>query len=370
MKVPFQGAIDCDIHPAVPGVSALLPYFDDYWRDQILTRYITKLPFTLTSYPPNAPVSLRPDWKPQSGLPGSSLDLMRTDALDPFGSRFAIGNVLHGSVALFSEDMGAAFCSAINDWFAKEWLDREPRLRGSILVHMENPEFAVAEIERMATDHRFVQVLLFASGNMPLGRRVYWPIYQAAEKHGLTICIHAGGLYRTAPNASGWPSYHVEDHVAQSAIFANQVVSLLSEGVFSKFPGLKVVLAEAGFTWLPSLLWRVNKTWRGVRTEVPWIDRPPAEIVRDHFRFTLQPVDAPLDGAQLARTMEHIGSEDLLLFSTDYPHYQFEGDEVLPDGLSDSQIRKLMVDNPLASYPRLRDGWSAATATRNKEAVQ
>ena len=186
--------------------------------------------------------------------------------------------------------MAAALCAAVNDWMAKELLDREPRLRASILVPAQSPELAVREIERLAPDQRFVQVLLLAMGETPLGRRAHWPIYAAAEKHELAIGIHAGSTYRVAPTYSGWPSYRVEDYVAQSAAFETQLLSLVAEGVFQKFPKLKVVLIESGFTWLPNLLWRTAKTWRGVRAEVPWIDRSPAEIVREHVRFTLQPV--------------------------------------------------------------------------------
>jgi len=29
MKMPFTGAIDCDLHPAMPMAPALLPYLDD-----------------------------------------------------------------------------------------------------------------------------------------------------------------------------------------------------------------------------------------------------------------------------------------------------------------------------------------------------
>jgi predicted TIM-barrel fold metal-dependent hydrolase len=139
------------------------------------------------------------------------------------------------------------------------------------------------------------------------------------------------------------------------------LLSLVAEGVFQKFPKLKVVLIESGFTWLPTWLWRTTKTWRGVRAETPWIDRSPAEIVREHVRFTLQPVDAPgSDPAALARTLEHVGSDRLLLFSTDYPHWQFDGEDALPDGLSGDTIRKLLVDNPFETYPRLRDAAAAA----------
>ena len=77
--------------------------------------------------------------------------------------------------------MAAALIAAVNDYIAKEWLDREPRLRASILLPLHNPELAVKEIERLAHDKRFVQVLMPVMGEMPLGRRIYWPIYEAAE---------------------------------------------------------------------------------------------------------------------------------------------------------------------------------------------
>ena len=57
MPQPTQGAIDCDVHVAVPSVGALLPYCDDYWRDQFRIRGIDRLDFSLTAYPPNAPLS-------------------------------------------------------------------------------------------------------------------------------------------------------------------------------------------------------------------------------------------------------------------------------------------------------------------------
>jgi predicted TIM-barrel fold metal-dependent hydrolase len=336
---------------------ALLPYLDDYWRDQLVNRHIDKYSFALTSYPPNAPLSARPDWRLPSGAPADDLDAIRRHALDPFGTHLAICNTLHGALALFNEDMAAALCAAVNDWVAKELLDREPRLRASILVPAHNPALAVAEIERLAGDRRFVQVLLLAMGEMLLGRRIYWPIYAAAEKHMLAIGIHAGSTYHHAPTPSGWPAHRVADYVAQSTAFESQVLSFVTEGVFQKFPALKLVLIESGITWLPTLLWRSNKTWRGVRPEVPWIDRPPAEIVRDHVRLTLQPVDAPLGDPQvLARVLEHIGSDRMLLFSTDYPHWHFDGGDVLPDGLADELVRRLLIDNPLETYPRLREG--------------
>jgi predicted TIM-barrel fold metal-dependent hydrolase len=249
--------------------------------------------------------------------------------------------------------MSAAFCRAVNEWLIHAWLTRDQRLRASILIPSENPELAVEEIERRAADPRFVQVLLWAMNELPLGRRFYWPIYRAAERHGLPIGVHAGSLYRHAPTSAGWGSFFMEDYVLQSAAFESQLLSLVSEGAFAKFPDLKVVFMEAGFVWLPAFMWRANKTWRGVRSEVPWVKRPPADLVRHHVRFTVQPVDDPPDDATLERIIDQIGSDQMLLFATDYPHWHFDGLEALPPALAGNLAKKILVDNPLATYSRL-----------------
>jgi hypothetical protein len=76
MKLPFAGAIDCDLHPAVPDVAALMPYLDDFWREHLTERYIDHSPFVLASYATNLPQSARPDWRrgsPTLAPPPSSL---------------------------------------------------------------------------------------------------------------------------------------------------------------------------------------------------------------------------------------------------------------------------------------------------------
>jgi predicted TIM-barrel fold metal-dependent hydrolase len=348
------GAIDCDIHPAVPGMAALLPYLSEHWREQVRLRGMHEL--DSISYPAGAPLTCRADWRPANGAkPGSSLALLQEHALDRFGLGLAICNCLYGVQVLFSEDMGAGFATALNRWMAAEWLDRDPRLRASIVVPAQNPELAVDEIERCATDRRFVQVLMLVLGDMPLGKRFYWPIYRAAEKHGLPVGIHAGSAYRHPVTSVGWVSHYTEDYAAQAAAFQTQLASLICEGVFSKFPALTVVLLESGVSWLPAQLWRLTKYWRGLRPEIPWVDRSPAEIVRSNVRLSVQPIDAPNDAKIMARLMDHLESDELLLFATDYPHWQFDGDAALPTGLSDALIGKICRDNPLATYPRLKE---------------
>lgn len=354
MAPTTSGAIDCDVHVAVPSTKALLPYLEEHWADAITQRGIDGL--DLVSFPPNAPPSCRPDWRPARGKPGTSLELLQRHALDGFGTANAIANVVYGAQATMSEDLGAALCRAVNDWVAREWLDREPRLRASIVVPWQNPHLAAEEIDRCAPDRRFVQVLVLAMGEAPLGRRQHWPLYEAAQRHGLPVGVHAGSIYRHAPTAaSGWPSYHVEDYVAHAQAFQGQVLSLVTEGVFTRFPDLRMVLIESGVTWLPALLWRATKTWRALRSEVPWVDRSPSEICAEHLRLTIQPFDGPPDPADAERIVDQLGSDRLLLFATDFPHWHFDGDDPLPAGLSTELTRKVLVDNPLETYPRLKE---------------
>jgi hypothetical protein len=214
---------------------------------------------------------------------------------------------------------------------------------------------AVDEINRCASDRRFVQVMLLVGSENTLGRRQYWPVYAAAERLRLPVGIHAGSMYRHPMTPVGWPTTFTEEYVNQATAFQSQLTSLVAEGVFEKFPGLTVVLMESGVTWLPAYLWRLTKFWKGLRSEIPWVADPPASIVRDRVRLTLQPFDAPPDTGSVMRLIEHIGSDEMLLFSTDYPHYQFDAAGPIPEGLDKGLADKIMAENPLRTYVRLNE---------------
>ena len=348
-----DGAIDCDIHPGVPDIKTLLPYMEQFWQESFVARGLDG--FDMMSYPLNAPITCRADWRAKGQRPGADLDAMRRNALDPFGISLAICNPLTGGQVTVSETMGAAICSAVNDWIVEHWLNEEPRLRASIVVPAQAPLLAAQEIERCAGDKRFVQVLIPVACEMMLGRSYYWPIYEAAVKHDLSIGIHAGSMYRYAPTSGGWPSHYLHDYVANAQVFEDQLLSLVSNGIFNKFPTLRVVLLESGVSWLPGFIWRAVKTWRGVRPEVPWVKRPPADILRDHVRLSVQPFDAPRDPKVVERIIDMIDSDRMLLFASDYPHWQFDGDDVLPPGIPDDLLRRISVDNALETYPRLKE---------------
>jgi len=174
VSLATNGAIDCDIHPAVPGMRALLPYLDDHWREQIAVRGIDGL--DSSSFPVNVPANGRADWRAAPGKPGSDLALLQRHALDAFDTRYAICNCLYAASSVFNADLAAGLSRAINEWLAREWLDRDARLRASIVVPVQDTELGgdtvVAptfqfENERQVIGHRHAI-------QYPGGRKAAW----------------------------------------------------------------------------------------------------------------------------------------------------------------------------------------------------
>jgi predicted TIM-barrel fold metal-dependent hydrolase len=103
---------------------------------------------------------------------------------------------------------------------------------------------------------------------------------------------------------------------------------------------------------MPSLMWRMDKEWKGLRHNTPWVKRPPSDYMREHIRLTVQPVDAPLHGAEtaLGEIIEQMESDAMLLFASDYPHYHVdEAADAWP--LRDPNLaRKVFHDNAVAFY--------------------
>jgi predicted TIM-barrel fold metal-dependent hydrolase len=344
-----SGAIDCDVHHAVAAISDLFPYLPQRWQDYCVEHGVTSLAPAL--YPARAPLSASPRSRAGGAPPATA---PRTLGADVFGdgAGIAILNCLYAVQAIHNEDWAVAMASALNDWTAAEWLSADPRFRASIVVPTQDPVRAAAEIERLAASPGFVQVLLMARSQSPLGKRAYWPIYDAAVAAGLPVAIHPGVAGGNAPTPAGWPSTYVEDYAATSLAMQSQVTSLVCEGVFQQYPSLRVVLLESGVTWLPPMMWRLDKNWKGLRREVPWLSEPPSRVIREHIRLSTQPFDGRSGNEEwLARFLGQLGSADMLLYSSDYPHWHACG----PAGqflghLDEIARRKVQRDNALATY--------------------
>ena len=162
--------------------------------------------------------------------------------------------------------------------------------------------------------------------------------------------MHFGGGGNPV-TATGWPSYYIEDHTGMAQSFEAQVLSMVCEGLFVDFPGLQVALIEGGFAWLPALMWRFDKNFRGLRQEVPWLTKLPSEYIREHFRATTQPMEEPENPEHLLQIIDMIGREDFLMFATDYPHWDFDSpDRAIPASIKAEQRDGIMFKTALEFY--------------------
>ena len=350
---------DCDIHPAPSGGTVggvkkvLLPYMTKRWQEHIATYGVTyRLQWEKGSaYPKNQPNAARRDaWTPGGGAPGTDLAFMQQQHLDPNNVALGILNPLGAGQGAQNVDLSYAIAQATNQWQKAEWTGQDKRLKGSIVIPYEDASLAVKEIETWAGDDQFRQILFLSRTAEPMGQRRYWPIYAAAEAAGIPIGVHAFGYGGWPITPGGWGSYYIEEMVGHAQAQQSLMVSLILEGVFEKFPKLKVVLIEGGLCWAASMAWRMDNHWKKLRSENPLLKRLPSEYMRSNVWFTTQPIEEPEPRTQLAETLDWIGW-DRVLFATDYPHWDFDDPaQAFPMQMTETQKRALFLDNAKAVF--------------------
>ena len=319
---------DCDIHHSPRDFKLLYPYLEPRWREHLdlFGQRPRQGNYSGPQYPKSQPDASRRDaWPPGGGRPGSDLDFMRTHHLDANGIELGILAMIRPHPGgMQNLDLSGALCRAINDWQVAEWTQPEPRLKASIVVPYEDADASVAEIERWAGHPDMVQVLLLSRTVEPLGHRRYWPIYEAAERAGLPVGIHAFGNGGQPTTGTGWPSFYIEDMVGHSQSCQSMVSSMVVRACSRASPTLRDradrgrlrLAAAARLAARPRLDAAAGRD--ALRST-----RPPSEYIRDHFWLTTQPMEEPDDAAHLRDTIEWIGW-DRLLFATDYPHWDYD----------------------------------------------
>jgi len=221
------------VHNEVPSTKALFPYLPPYWVEHVQNTMF-KGP-TEFYYPPGSPIAAVPGSRPTgqagdgptgarpgAGQPsvipaGADLDLLRSQVL--VDVELAIMCSPYPVDSLHNPDAAIAFARAFNEWQIAEWLDKDSRLRASIVVPIQLPEEARKEIDRVGNHPGFVQVALPVRTDRPLGSRLYHPVWEAIARHNLVAGIQFGGVPGNPPTPSGWPSYFYEEYVGAALTF-------------------------------------------------------------------------------------------------------------------------------------------------------
>lgn len=334
--------VDCDVHPLFPdGLSSLAPFMSSAWARKLGLRekeaWIEGLPnMGAFSIPTNGIYtsidgSLRMDVIPTDGrTPASSPDLIIEQLLDPVGIDRAVlvqGNVF-GLGGIPNAEIAKTIAHASNDWIHDVWTSTDERFRQAIIVAPQDPVAAAAEIRRNAARKGAVQVYM-PSNRKLMGDPFFYPIYEAAAECGLPVSVHPSAIesiYTGGPQISGEPPwFYIEWRATLSLPHQANAASLVAHGVFERFPDLKIIFSEVGVLWILELMYHMDKDWKGLRDETPWLKRLPSEYMLDHFRFTTQPFIETRKREHLLQLFDMFDGDRILLFSTDYPHW--DGDD-------------------------------------------
>jgi uncharacterized protein len=318
---PRHPVIDTDIHQVLD-MRRMPDFLPEPWRTRFLAG--SRGPGHLGYWNPNG--VMRSDTRLEDGtkIEASPHSLAR-HFFDVYDLEYGVltGGNLHIGLSP-DPDYAAAYLSAENDLVAQDWLPVDPRFRASLLISPADPELAAREIHRLGDHPGFVQVMMCSGARIPYGQRFYHPIYAAAAEHGLPVAIHPGSEgvgISGPPTAAGYPTTYFEWHTGLVGSYIAHLISLVTEGVFVKFPTLRFVLVEGGVSWLPPLLWRFDKNWKSLRQTTPWLERRPSEIVREHVLLTTQPLEEPDDPEHLRQVLSMFDAGRMLMFSSDYPHW-------------------------------------------------
>jgi predicted TIM-barrel fold metal-dependent hydrolase len=353
--------IDCDFHHVWRSMDELLPFVPEPYRSEIARYGFRQLASGIRYEEGGQRWDAQP---PGGGNGGSDPEYARGHHLDAYNVRFALLTGQTGPTAGIPDpDYAAAVCRAVNDHTIAHWLPVDSRYKMGLQVAAQDPQLAVAEIERLGAHRDVVAVCLSGTANrIPFGQRFYWPIYEAAQKYDLAVHFHPSTtavIANHASTAAGMATTYLESHTALPQFYQAYLISMIFEGVFVKFPRLRVMFIEGGVSWLVHVLWRMDKEFKALRQQAPYLKRLPSEYVFEHVKLGTQPVEEPLKNGQLLQIYEMIQAEKTLVYASDYPHFDFDEPTVLPRGLSDQARRAILHDNacqwlglpPLESEP-------------------
>jgi predicted TIM-barrel fold metal-dependent hydrolase len=249
--------------------------------------------------------------------------------------------------------VSAAICRAYNRWLYDFCQANPERLIGVALLALHDPDLAIAEATYAVGELGMRAVMV--RPNPYRGRNLHDPAYDdfyaAISDLDVPLALHEGcGVWM--------PEYGTDrftEHIARHAMChpmeqMGAVLSFTVGGVMERHPDLRVLFLEAGGTWLPYWLSRLDEhvEWLG-EIETPNLTMAPSDYFRRNGWIGFEPDEPGLRGL-----IDYIGV-DRLLWASDYPHpdAKFPGavDELFAtEALTDEELRSIVDHNPVASY--------------------
>jgi predicted TIM-barrel fold metal-dependent hydrolase len=224
----------------------------------------------------------------------------------------------------------AAVVRAINDWNLDTWL-RDERLYGTALLPEQTPDEAVAELHRVAASPKIAAVTLSPSIGRLLGHPLYNPIYEAAAELGLPVIVHRGiDTMTDAPTgvAAGAPYTFAEYRALAPLALTSNITSLVVNGVFARYPKLRLFVVGGGLAWVEAMLLRIDTLWRSLRRDFPWVHEPPRAYVERQLMLSSYGIERASDN--IRRLVERRPQlQHMVCYGSGYPSWDTQWPEEL-----------------------------------------
>ena len=249
------------------------------------------------------------------------------DFLDKAGIETAVlyptGGLAYGRIV--DPDYAIAVCAAYNDWLTETYSQVDGRFKGMALIPMQEPQAAVEELRRAVTDLGMSGAMLPSTGLMThLGAKIYWPIYEEAQRLGCGLAVHGGAHQDMGMNTFNvFAATHAIGHPLGIML---GLASMLFNGVFDKFPSLKVAFLEGGVGWFLMAMERFAGSYGAFtphdsREEL--LQLPEGQNVAEYMVSLCKAgrimVGIEGDEPLLAHAVKMVGRE-AFMYSSDFPH--------------------------------------------------
>ena len=255
-----------------------------------------------------------------------------------------------------SEDFQTATAIAYNNWLEEHYTKKDSRLWGVGLIPYNDVEAAKKEVARCATERTNFGGMLLPTVTVNgkyFGDECYWPIYEEAERQGMTIAFH-GAVSRGfgLDNLKPFLKVHTLEHPVPLMI---QMTDMMFNGVFETFPNLKFAFLEGGCAWITFMMDRLDYEFDSVfgAPVRPKLKKKPSEIIRDTESIWLS---CEMGEKSLKYVIDAMGS-DRIIYASDFPHEPTEDDLTadVPDFLADNEYsmevkEKILYHNTKALY--------------------
>jgi len=200
-------------------------------------------------------------------------------------------------------------CRKCNDQ-AADWVARHPkRFVGSVVLPLQDVKLSIGELER-GVKSLGLKVANIASNykGAYVGDPMYHPFWEAVHAMGVTVWIHPEGV-----KDPWFQNYAMWNSLGQSIEESKCMASLIYDGVMTKYPGLKVVMAHGG-GYFPHYLGRLDRnTVNRPDTVRNTGGRTPGDFLRS-FHYD----SCVYDPKVFKVLLERVGA-DRIVMGSDYP---------------------------------------------------